>query len=236
MFQIINYTINKRKNIKNITLRIKGPDNIVVSAPTNVSDSYIDKVVKSKEAWLNSKLEELKKTHPLFEVKNFIDRKQIPYLGVNYDFIIYEKSDIYKFQIHFKDDKFIAYVPKNTSVETRNTELRMLSINLVINESMQLVKDKVAYYSKLLNVFPKKIQIKDQKSSWGTCSSLGNIYFNYRILFAPNDVLDYVIIHELCHLRHMDHSKDFWNLVSSICPNYIEYRNWLRINGHSLDI
>lgn len=169
-------------------------------------------------------------------MKNFTDRKQIPYLGVNYDLIIYEQSNIYKCKISFKDNKFIAYVPKNTSVETRNAELRMLTINLVINESLQLVKDKVTYYSNILKVFPKKIQIKDQKSSWGTCSSLGNIYFNYRILFAPTDVIDYVIIHELCHLRHMDHSKEFWELVSSICPNYNDYRKWLKLNGHSLDI
>lgn len=101
---------------------------------------------------------------------------------------------------------------------------------------MILVKEKVSHYSKILNVFPKKLQIKDQKSSWGTCSSLGNIYLNYRILLAPSYILDYVIIHELCHLRHMDHSKEFWNLVESICPNYLNYKKWLKENGYTLDI
>lgn len=138
--------------------------------------------------------------------------------------------------MYFKNNQFIAYVPKNTSIETRNKELRILTINLVINESMILVKEKVSYYSKTLKVFPKKIQIKDQKSSWGTCSSLGNIYLNYRILLAPSYIVDYVIIHELCHLRHMDHSKEFWNLVKSICPNYLNCKKWLKENGYTLDV
>lgn len=211
-------------------------DKIVVSAPTRVSDEYIEKLVKSKEAWINTKLKELKEKYPLCESKNFIDRKHIPYLGKDYDLHIQEELNIYKCTLQFKDNKFIACIPRNKSLDSVNTELQSLAINLIIDESMNLARQKVMHYSTLLNVFPKKIQIKDQRSSWGTCSSLGNIYLNYRIFLAPTYIVDYVIVHELCHLRHMNHSKDFWNLVSSIYPNYNDCRKWLKENGNSLNI
>ena len=141
-------------------------------------------MVKSKEAWINTKLKEIQKKCKQSEAKDIIDRKYIPYLGKNYAFKIYEKVDIYKCSVYFKNNEFIAYVPKHMSLENKNKELRQLLINLIVNENLSLVKEKVAYYSKLLGVFPKKIQIKDQKSSWGTCSSLGNIYLNYRIMYV----------------------------------------------------
>ena len=193
-------------------------------------------MVKSKEAWINTKLKEIQKKCKQSEARDIIDRKYIPYLGKNYAFKIYEKVDIYKCSVYFKNNEFIAYVPKHMRLENKNKELRQLLINLIVNESLSLVKEKVAYYSKLLGVFPRKLQIKDQKSSWGTCSSLGNIYLNYRILFAPIHIMDYVIIHELCHLKHMNHSKEYWQLVGSICPNYSEYRKYLKEHGYKLDI
>ncbi|MBQ8597165.1 MAG: M48 family metallopeptidase, partial [Lachnospiraceae bacterium] len=78
------------------------------------------------------------------------------------------------------------------------------------------------------------IRIKDQKSRWGSCSSKGNLNFNWRIVMAPEPVCDYVVIHELCHLVHLDHSERFWKLVESICPGYEQYKKWLKTNGSRL--
>jgi predicted metal-dependent hydrolase len=81
-----------------------------------------------------------------------------------------------------------------------------------------------------------RIAIKEQKSRWGSCSRHGNLNFNWRLLLAPLEVLDYVAIHELCHLREMNHSERFWSLVSRTCPQYRERRRWLRSHGHELSL
>ncbi len=78
--------------------------------------------------------------------------------------------------------------------------------------------------------------VRDQKTRWGSCSSTGTLSFNYRLMFAPPRVLDYVVIHELCHLTHMNHSREFWNLVASVMPEYKIHRNWLKEHGQELHI
>lgn len=79
-----------------------------------------------------------------------------------------------------------------------------------------------------------KITIRNQKTRWGSCSQTGTLSFNYRLMMAPPAVADYVIVHELCHLTHMNHSKDFWNKVASIMPDYAIRKRWLKEHGMEL--
>lgn len=98
----------------------------------------------------------------------------------------------------------------------------------------EYIPKRVEYYNEFTGGTYHKITIRDQKTRWGSCSSNGTLSFNYRLMLAPPRVLDYVVVHELCHLTHMNHSTDFWNMVASILPDYKEYRKWLKDNGHTL--
>ena len=95
---------------------------------------------------------------------------------------------------------------------------------------------RVAYYHSLTGGNYTKITVRDQKTRWGSCSSNGTLSFNYRLMYAPPRILDYVVVHELCHLTHMNHSKEFWNMVASIMPEYKTYRQWLKDHGQELNI
>ena len=79
-----------------------------------------------------------------------------------------------------------------------------------------------------------RITIRDQKTLWGSCSAKGTLSFNWRLMLAPPAVLDYVVVHELCHLTHMDHSPAFWQAVAAVCPDYRIHRKWLKEHGHEL--
>lgn len=89
-------------------------------------------------------------------------------------------------------------------------------------------RERCDYYAPMLKVHYQTIRVKNQKSRWGSCSSRQNLNFNWRLLMAPDSVLDYVVVHELCHLREMNHSSAFWSLVASIMPDYKKQEEWLK--------
>ena len=95
---------------------------------------------------------------------------------------------------------------------------------------------RVAHYAALLGVTYERITIREQKTRWGSWSSAGNLNFNWKLMLAPPRVLDYVVVHELCHRKEMNHSKAFWAIVESILPDYKESRKWLKENGHLLQL
>lgn len=93
---------------------------------------------------------------------------------------------------------------------------------------------RVSYFLPLTGGTFTRITIRDQKTRWGSCSARGTLSFNWRLMLAPPAVLDYVVVHELCHLTHMNHSKAFWALVESVCPDYRAHRKWLKEHGQEL--
>lgn len=103
---------------------------------------------------------------------------------------------------------------------------------------MELARDiftrKTAYYASVMNVTYGRISIREQKTRWGSCSSKGNLNFNWRLIFAPEEVQDYIVVHELAHRREMNHSPRFYRIVESVLPDYKREQIWLREHGGSL--
>jgi len=94
----------------------------------------------------------------------------------------------------------------------------------------ELIRARVEHWASVLNLEYNRISVKDQRTIWGSCSVKKNLNFYWRLAAAPEEILDYIVIHELCHLREMNHSKNFWALVHSACPEYSARRKWLREN------
>lgn len=104
------------------------------------------------------------------------------------------------------------------------------------DKARNTITARVNHYIGLTGQTYSSITIRDQKSRWGSCSSRKTLSFNYRLIFAPPQVLDYVVIHEICHLTHMNHSKDFWGLVAEIMPDYKVHKKWLQDHGQELNL
>lgn len=108
------------------------------------------------------------------------------------------------------------------------------SVNKHKKYARKIFEAKVAYFQQFTGGEYTSITIRDQKTRWGSCSGRGILSFNWRLILAPTEILDYVVVHELCHLTHMNHSKEFWGLVGSVIPDYKVRRKWLKENGHTL--
>lgn len=100
--------------------------------------------------------------------------------------------------------------------------------------AVQVLGQRTAYYAQKMGIIYGKITIRDQKTRWGSCSAKGTLSFNWRLMLAPPAILDYVVVHELCHLTHMDHSAAFWQAVESVYPDYRSARQWLKEHGQEL--
>ena len=108
--------------------------------------------------------------------------------------------------------------------------------NVYIRKAKETITKRVSYFARLMGVSYRNITIREQKTRWGSCSSSGNLSFSWRLMLAPFSVLDYVVVHELCHRVHMNHSKEFWHLVEHYIPDYKIKRKWLKENGKHLHV
>ena len=140
------------------------------------------------------------------------------------EFIIKKANWISSKLEHFKQFK------KNNSLE-RNLKNEQEKYLKYKSKALKFANERVNYYSKIYKVKFNRITIKNQKTKWGSCSKKRNLNFNYKILLLPQHIADYIVVHELCHLKEFNHSKRFWNLVAEIIPDYLEIRKEIRKKG-----
>ena len=112
--------------------------------------------------------------------------------------------------------------------------MTMEEVRALAQQALEVIPGRVAHYAPLVGVTYGRITIRNQRSRWGSCSSQGNLNFNCLLMLAPPEVLDYVVVHELCHRREMNHSPRFWALVEQVLPDWRQRRQWLKTHGDAL--
>ncbi len=117
---------------------------------------------------------------------------------------------------------------KEKEKENPRRELTQQEIRLLTTRAKRIIPQRVRYYAEMMGVDYGRITIRMQKSRWGSCSSKKNLNFNCLLMRAPDEIIDYVVVHELCHLKEMNHSKRFWAEVEKVIPDYADRRKWLR--------
>ncbi len=230
----INYSIVKTKR-KTIGITVDRNGKVKVSAPLYVSEKEIREVVQEKTDWIAKKVNEVRKRNLNTVHKEFVSGEEFLYLGEKYTLKIAE-LDLAKPEVLIQADTIVVYIFKGLTGESRKQVVKETLVKWYRQCFTEVVEERIEKYSLHLNVSPRKVVVKDQKTRWGSCSEKGNINLNWRLVMAPIEIIDYVVVHELCHLRIMNHSKDFWNLIESILPNYRESRGWLKVNGSSLEM
>lgn len=230
-FSTINYKII-RKRRKTIGIKITDKGEVIITSPFGVSEETIKNIIKKKQKWITDKVKLIKEANFAYN-RAFKDGERFLFLGKELELeIIKVNKPICNTEIEGEKVRVFINLSSMTSGDTISNAI----VKLYRKEAARLFKERTDIYSKVLGVGPKRIFIKDQKTLWGSCSSKGNINYNYRIIMAPISIVDYIVVHELCHLIHMNHSKEYWNTVKSVLPDYEKRRKWLKENGHVLKI
>ena len=155
-------------------------------------------------------------------IKEYIDGESFYYLG-----------KVYKL-IHVKGQRDIALSEKLEIPDCDREQKRKLLFKWYKSRAAIIYEERTNSYAKSMQLYPSQIKISIANKRWGSCSGKNNINLSWRLIMAPIEVLDYVIIHELAHIKYKNHSKDFWNLVAVYDKKYRQHRKWLRENGYKL--
>jgi predicted metal-dependent hydrolase len=167
--------------------------------------------------------------------RSFLSGEKLPYLGRQYRLKVI-KTDTYEPCFRFYQGRFLAEIPTGISEEEHRDILYPLYVNWVKQRANEFAHDRLKRFTLKLQQAPKQVIIKEQEQRWGSCTPAGNVLLNWRIFLAPTSIIDYVLAHELVHLKHMNHSKDYWDSLKMLLPDYEQRKEWLRINGGTLNV
>lgn len=221
---IFEYHI-KYSNRKTINISVERDRSIIVRAPHYLTTDKIDKIVQSKRQWLKEKLNHTQKYPLVLESKEFVSGETLMYLGKNYQLLVVdEEIEGIEFDQRFKISK------------SNQPKANELFKKWYLSQALKKIEPLAIKYAKSLGVKYNQFKTSEMKYRWGSCTPANNIIFNWRIIKAPMYVLEYLVAHELVHLIENNHTPRFWNILSIQIPNYERAKNWLKKNGHILEI
>ena len=219
-----------RSKRKSLGLEV-GPEGIKARAPKRMHERDIIAFIQSKENWLNNVLDKL--PQDLVQQRTrLVSGAELFYQGMPLRLIITEGS-----RAPVTTHNGILEVPVANTRTPLEQRVRNKIIKWYKQQAMETCSQRASHFAPWMSVRrnrPRQITVRDYKRRWGSCDSNGKLSFNWRIIQAPPCVLDYVVIHELAHLKEFNHSKAFWALVSQQMPDYKEHELWLSQRGYSL--
>jgi len=224
--------INKKLKYMRISIGING---MRVSVNRKVDAKDIEKFLKSKEKWILKHYTRFQSIKAKEISREWNGTEKVLLKGNEYSVFIHncQGDDII---VKFDGIKFQVQAGTDLSGDDRKRSIEIALKKVFVKIARETINERLSFYSRIIGVTYNDVRIKEQKTRWGSCSKKGNLNFNWRIIMAPPWVTDYVIIHELCHLRFLDHSKRYWSMVESYMPDYKKARQWLKENGAKLKI
>ena len=228
------YNIRRSHRVANARIVVK-PGLVEIVAPLQMPEHKLHKFVESKQQWVSQALKKMAASSPEqsgFAPVEYNSGAMITYQGSAYPLML-KPSKLKRVKIEFTDG-YIAYVPQTMSPDEQNGEIKEALIKWMKKQTKQLVVKIVENHATKKQLFPRTITVKTQKSRWGSCGIHNDININWLLLMAPKEVLEYVVVHELCHIKVKNHSSQFWSLVAEHLPDYKNRRNWLKKQGRSL--
>lgn len=212
-------------------------DKIEVVAPPKVSEQRIKAFVSEQQHWIKNAIKRIElrtKAQPSLAPIAYVEGSSVPYQGRQLPLSIKPTtSKTLRVQLH-QDQQFLAYLPVSVNPDEASSLVKSALERWMKQQARLQAGQIIDKHGAKHQLYPRSLRIKTQKSRWGSCGPDNDINLNWLLMLAPAIVMEYVVVHELCHIRHKNHSKDFWLLVAEHMPDYLTHRRWLKANGASL--
>jgi len=209
-----------------MTLKIERAGDVVIYAPFKTPHREVENFFRENLPWIQKKISENKTRWK--EEKRFVEGEEFYYLGKLYP-LYYSNKYWNGDGLRLEEDRFLLD-------ENNRGSIRQAFIQWYKRMAENILLKRVSYYSELMGLFPFSLKITNALKRYGSCSHKNSLCFSWRLVLAPPSIIDYVVVHELSHIKEKNHSKNFWRLVSKFIPDYKSKRVWLRKNRHIFDL
>lgn len=204
---------------------------VSVRPPLRMTPEQVDATVFSKRMWIYRNLAEWRDLNATKVVREWVNGESFLYLGSSYRLLLVEEQDK---TLQLKDGRF--QLRRSVVVKDGRDAAQMAFEAFFRDKGLPRIQQRVAHFAPRVGVTAGNVQVKDLGFRWASCTPNKDLHFHWKCLMAPLTVIDYIVVHELCHMRHRDHSDAFWNEVDKVLPNYRERKEWLRQRGAHLDL
>ena len=242
IYQGVCVTLVRKPYQRNIHLSVEAGGKVRVSCSRSTGLKEIRRFLGKHWQWIQKQILEQNRIKKAYPVKKFRVGEAFLFQGKILK-LRYENISVSKKSFGLRKPLPFFYIKEKTlfycwnKIEDLNKDtLKKKLRNFYETQGRQALHSALSHFSSLMGrLTPHSVRIGSQKSLWGSCSSAGDISLNWRLVATPPEVLNYVVIHELAHLQHLNHSNCFWSLVSQFCPEYKEHENWLRHHVYAMD-
>ncbi|MDN5565833.1 MAG: M48 family metallopeptidase [Psychrobacter sp.] len=227
----IDYQLLPGADRKTTDIVIERNGAIVVRPPLNYTPEQVDAIVESKRMWIYRNLAEWRDLNATSVVREWVNGETFLYLGRAYRLsIVAEQTEA----LSLKEGRFCL---NRKLIDTGGTTAAKKAFKeYYLNKGLQRITERVNYYAPKAGVTASSIKVKDMGFRWASCSKSGALNFHWKCMMAPAKIIDYIIVHELCHMHYRNHSDAFWNEVDKVMPDYRERKEWLKLNGAGLSL
>ena len=225
------YTIVRSAKRRSISIEISNAQ-VIVRAPFFVAAFDLDKFVRTKSLWVQKKIVQQAKQINAIPQRPYTTDSKLPFLGQPLTLVINRHAQANVVRL---GEQLLIGLSSRSRLADEEQARRLVSL-WYQREALYFLTLKTDAVVRTLGLKYTSIAIKVTRSKWGHCTATGGLQYNWHILLAPEPIVDYLVAHEVCHLRHHNHSLAFWQLVASLCPDYKKHRAWLKVNGLQLTL
>lgn len=229
--------VERKAYRRSISIVLKRGEPILVKAGISTTVEKIEQFLVYKEKWISKNMQAFHEIDEKYPVKKLNGDEKFPFLGqdLKLKFVLTPLKQVF---FSRNESALQMHLPEAIWKQISEEDLQKYFVDLrkyYQREAKKLISERIQIWSHQMDLHPSAVRFKNQKTRWGSCSSKKIINLNWRLIAAPIEVIDYILIHELSHLAHMNHSSKFWALVEKHCPDYMRSEKWLKEHHHSLD-
>ncbi len=232
----IPFTLRRSSRAKRLRMQVDSESRqIVLTVPRFTLQFEVNRFVKMQTPWIEKQLSKIDKQNKIHPHPKYLAGDVFYYLGEPVTLELMPSS-FWRPRINIRGDKMIISIHREMKMAEGKKLIKKTVHNFYKKKAEEVIHDRLQFFNEYYQFKYKRVTLRNQKSRWGSCSGKKNLNFNWKLVMAPIEIIDYVVVHEMCHLKQMNHSAKFWNLVAEKIPNHKDMRKWLKENSFLLKV